>query len=120
MSEIDTNSITTPNVHETIDTNTNPYEYKAERKQYMRQKSEFIDQLPNENIFTIDGYKEFDLDRYWWDSQAKRLIMKTRGRYKYVNPTKTNGLYIVVLIDSNGKSHTCSYKKLYNELCKLE
>jgi len=96
-----------------------PYDYKADRKKYERQKAEFIDDLPDKNVFIIDGYKQFDLNRYWWDADSKRLIMLTRGRYKYVNPTKTNGLYIVVLIDTNGKSHTCSYKKLYSELCKL-
>jgi len=96
------------------------YDYILERKKYERQKSEYLDRLPNENIFQLEEYEGFKLDRYFWDANDKRLIMITRGRYKYVNPTRTNGLYIVVLVDSDGKPHTCSFKRLYKELRELK
>jgi len=97
----------------------NQYEYATTRKQYARRKAEFISELPD-NCFDIEEYNGFQLNRYYWDPENKRLIMKTRGKYKIVNPTKTNGLYTVVLCDINNQPHTTSYKKLYHELIQLK
>jgi len=92
-----------------------PFEYIPERKQYNRHKQEFIDRLPD-NVYEIQEYQGYRLDRYYWDIDNKKLIIYTRNRYKIVNPTKNGNLYVVVLNDVDGKNHSCSYKKLYQIL----
>ena len=80
-----------------------------------RINSEFIDELP-ENIYEITEYNVmFEIrlfDRYWWDADDNRLIMKTmRGnKYKVVKPLyKNDGTRFVHMYDIKGRQTFVNY-----------
>jgi len=89
------------------------YEYVTQRRPYNRRRAEYVDNLP-EDVIPVDDYNGYQFNKYWFDVQKKRLIMRTcNNRYKIMKPTHANGTYLVVLFDVDKKPHSTSYKKLY-------
>jgi len=96
----------------------NPYAY-AERKQYNRRKSEYLNEIP-QNAYQIEYYHGCYFDRYWFDPNTYRMIMVTRrNKVKYVLPLRNGNHYTVAMIDSDGRTHNFGYKQLYEYLCEI-
>lgn len=86
------------------------------RKQYSRQKYEYVNELNTELLYELQNYNGYELNRYFFDGKTETLYIYTRHKYKVVKPTFTGLMYIVALVDVNGKAHSCSYNKLIREL----
>ena len=59
---------------------------------------QYLDELP-ENVLQIDEYDERKFDRYFYDYDEERILMKTaNGKIKVVNNTIKNSKYIQCLM----------------------
>ena len=76
-------------------------------KNDIRNIPEYIDKLP-ENVFEIKNYKTYsdevyEFNRYWWDADKCRIIMKLKrgNKYKVVKPIfdKNHGSNFVHFFD---------------------
>ena len=85
------------------------------RAEFTRQVNEYVDELP-ETAVELETYNGNTYDRYWFDYSSERLIVLTRGKYKYVNITKTGTLQSVCIRDVHGKNRCCGWNKLVAEM----
>ena len=90
------------------------------RKQFHRQKAEYVDKLSTENLIELQYYNGFELDRYYFDTKEEKLYIYTRRRYKVVKPFNNGLMDLITLIDSNGKIHSCSYNKFIKEMKDMD
>ena len=72
---------------------------------------QYLDELP-ENVLQIDEYGGRKFDRYFYDYDEKRILMRTTtGKIKVVNDSVKNSKYIT-MSDVNGDPKSCIYSKL--------
>ena len=77
-----------------------------QREKFTRRKFEFIDELPT-TAEQLDKYKDIEYDRYWFDYNSEKLIIKAKnGRYRYVNFSDNRGKLQAALTDKDGKTHS--------------
>lgn len=91
----------------------------SSRRPYRRQPAEYVSSLIAGNIYDLESYNGYDFDRYHYDFVEDKLYLFTRRKYKLIKPSFNGLMYLVSLIDVNGKAHTCSYNKLMRELREL-
>lgn len=92
-------------------------ENRRNRRRYQRQPIEYVEEIPVTAI-RIDVINGFLYDRYLFDYATERLIMESRGRYRYVNLNGQRSKRCT-LIDVNGISHTIgwdSFLRLMREI----
>ena len=80
------------------------------RASYVRQPFNFIDALP-QDAAPLNEYKSYTYDKYWFDYSCDKLIILSRGRYRYVNISDNHGRPQVSLVDVNGKQHSVFWNK---------
>ena len=77
----------------------------------------YINELP-ENVLQIDEYGGRQFDRYYYDYENERVIMRTAtGKFKVVNDMTKNSKYIT-MSDVDGQPKSCLYSKLIRDLKK--
>ena len=81
-------------------------------------KPEYIEELP-EKVYDIVSYDTIPIalfDRYWWDPNKNRIIMKPKRikKYKIIHPmiNKLDNTRYVHLYDINGKQTFVNYDYL--------
>ena len=87
------------------------------RKPITRQADQYLTALPRTalKLGTYNGHK---FSSYWFDYDVDRLIVNTRGKFKYVNVTKNGKIVTVSIHDDAGKSYCFSWSKLLREMYK--
>ena len=76
---------------------------------------QYLDELP-ENVIQIDEYCGRKFDRYFYDAEEERILMKTTtGKIKVVNDAVKNSKYIT-MADVDNKPRSCMYSKLIKDL----
>ena len=82
-----------------------------QRPKYTRRKYEFIDELPP-SAEPLTEYKNIKYDRYYFDFDAEKLIIKTKnGRYRFVNFSDNRGKLQASLTDVDNKLHSVFWTK---------
>ena len=82
------------------------------RDKYKQQRNEYLDDLP-ETAVEVEEYNGFEFDKYYFDYENNRLIMRTSsGKLKFVNVSRG----LVRLCDINGVGHTWRWKKFCQEM----
>jgi len=77
----------------------------------------YISELP-ENVIQIDEYGGRQFDRYYYDNENERIIMRTTtGKLKVVNDMTKKSKY-VTMSDVDGEPKSCLYSKLIRDLKK--
>ena len=77
----------------------------------------YLDELP-ETVLQIDEYCGRRFNRYFYDYDEERILMKTaNGKIKVVNDTVRNSKYIT-MADIDGNPKSCLYSKLIRDLKK--
>ena len=72
---------------------------------------QYLDELP-ETVLQIDEYCGKQFDRYYYDYDEERILMRTTtGKIKVVNDSVKNSKYIT-MSDVNGNPKSCLYSKL--------
>ena len=72
---------------------------------------QYLDELP-ETVLQIDEYCGKQFDRYFYDYDEERVLMRTAtGKIKVVNDTIKNSKYIT-MSDVSGNPKSCIYSKL--------
>ena len=90
----------------------NSSENAKNRGKYKLQKNEYIDELPDTAVEVVE-YNGFEFDKYYFDYDSKRVIMRTcNGKLKFVNVK--NGQ--VNLCDIDGNGHNWRWKKFWQEM----
>ena len=94
---------------------TTPSENNENRKAFCLQDNEYLDVLPDSAV-EVSEYKQWEFNRYWFDYQENRVIVHSRGRYKYVNVTANGAPPKFNMVDVNGKRHTLHWNSFYKEM----
>lgn len=97
-------------------TTTNNTCNKQQRIKYSKQKYEYVDELNDDNVYELEFYNGFELNRYYYDFVTETLYLFTRNRYKIIKPSYNGHGNTVCLIDVKGKYHNLGYDKLMREL----
>lgn len=87
---------------------------RKRRQKYARQPREGIAELP-ERAIPVYTYKKFRFDKFWFDPDRERLIIKSRSNFYYVNVSGTTN-QTVTMSDVNGDQHTFSWPLLLRTL----
>jgi len=76
---------------------------------------EYLTKLPD-NVILIDEYCGRKFDRYYYEPENERILMKTStGKIKVVNDKDRNGKYVTIA-DTDGNPKSCTYSKLVRNL----
>jgi len=87
-------------------------ENQKNKDKYKKQPNEYIDELPDTAV-ELEHYNGFDFDRYYFDYESKKLIMRTRsGKLKFVNVSRG----IFHLYDIDEIEHTWRWGKFLEEM----
>ena len=90
----------------------NKSENARNKGKYKQQGNEFLDELPDTAV-ELEEYNGFEFNRYWFDYNSKRLIMRTRsGKLKFVNVSCGR----FHLYDVDEIEHTWQWKKFHQEM----
>ena len=82
-----------------------------QRPKFTRRKYEFIDELPP-SAEPLEEYKNIKYDKYYFDYDAEKLIIKTKnGRYRFVNFSDNRGKLQASLMDTDKKLHSVFWTK---------
>lgn len=82
-----------------------------QRPKFTRRNYEFIDELP-ETAVPLGKYKDVEYDRYYFDYDSEKLIIKSKNdRYRYVNFSNNRGKQQATLTDKDGKTHSVFWTK---------
>ena len=81
------------------------------RVKYVQQQHEYVDELPD-TAAELVSYGGYSYDRYWYDYDTDRIIVRTCNRFKYVNVTSSGSHKAVHLFDVFGNGHVCGWNKL--------
>ena len=77
---------------------------------YIRQENEYLDTMPA-NVVQIDNYKEFEFEKYYFDTEGQRILMITKNdKIKVVKPAPSNKC--INLQDINRRVHKYCYRPL--------
>lgn len=82
-------------------------ENRRNRMSFHRQPIEYVEEIPVTAV-RIDEIYGFPFDRYYFDYDTERLIMESRGRYRYVNLNGQRSKRCT-LIDANGEHRTIGW-----------
>ena len=90
----------------------NSSENAKNRGKYKLQKNDYLDELPDTAV-ELEHYNGFEFDRYWFDYDSERLIMRTRnGKLKFVNVNRDR----FHLRDIDGIDRYWGWKKFHQEM----
>ena len=89
-----------------------PKENSANRREYKRQQSIFVDELPD-NAIRINTYNGLELDEYFFDIDEERILkILDNGRIKVIQPHFDSGMMKIHVYDTYKNKKTCGYNKL--------
>jgi len=90
----------------------NSSENNRNKDKYKQQRNEYIEELPDTAV-ELEEYNGFEFDKYWFDYESNKLIMRTRsGKLKFVNVCRGR----FNLCDIDGTNHTVCWKKFHQEM----
>jgi len=79
---------------------------------------EYLKELP-ESVIQIDEYGGKKFDRYYYEPEHERILMRTvTGKIKVVNDKERNSKY-VTMSDVDGNPKSCTYSKMVRTLKEL-
>ena len=79
---------------------------------------QFLNEIP-EDAIQIDEYGGKQFDRYYYDHENERILMRTStGKIKVVNDSTKQSKYIT-MSDVDGHPKSCLYSKLIRDLKKV-
>ena len=89
-------------------------EYTIEKRQYKKQKSEYVDEINLDNCVKLNILDEFILDRYYFDlTENKLYLKKSRGKgYKLIKPFFNGNIDVIPICFVDGSSSNRSLRKL--------
>ena len=89
-------------------------------KRFNKQKYKYLDDIDLSNCVEIKDYDSNKFERYYYDKVNSKIYLqrKSNKKYKVVNPTYNGNMFIISLINIEGKTITRSYNKLISYLKK--
>jgi hypothetical protein len=89
----------------------------ADNKTLVKQNTaKYLDDLP-EKVHEIEEYQDYEFDRYYYDYEKHRILMKTiTGKIKVVHPYKHGNRIRISLFDINKKHVQFSYNRIMSYL----
>ena len=87
-------------------------------KSFNKQKYEYLENIDLENCIEIKDYESNKFERYFYDKVNSKIYLqrKSNKKYKVVNPTYNGTMFIISLVNVDGKTVTRSYKKFMKYL----
>ena len=87
-------------------------------KSFNKQKYEYLENIDLDNCIEIKDYESNKFERYFYDKVNSKIYLqrKSNKKYKVVNPTYNGTMFIISLVNVDGKTVTRSYKKFMKYL----